>query len=94
MEAAILNHAKTHSDWWQVNRERLCFNHEGALRYFAILACITKPEDNIDLIGRILRDKDMLESDLSFELGTLMQAAFIYLDTPRQDAVMACILTL
>lgn len=94
IEAAILNHAKTHSDWWQVNRERLCFNHEGALRYFAILACITKPEGNIDLIGRILRDKDMLESDLSFELGTLMQAAFIYLDTPMQDAVMACILTL
>lgn len=94
MEAAILNHAKTHSDWWKVNRERLCFNHESALRYFAILACNTKPEDNIDLIGRILSDTDMLESDLSFELGTLMQAAFIYLDTPKQDAVMACILTL
>lgn len=94
IEAAILNHAKTHSDWWQVNREPLYFNPEGALRYFAILACIAKPEGNIDLIGRILRDKDMLESDLSFELGTLMEAAFIYLDTSRQDAVMACILTI
>jgi len=94
IEAAILNHAKTHSDWWQVNRERLCFNHEGALRYFAILACTIKPEDNINLIGRILRNKDILKSDLSFEVGTLMQASFIYLDTPIQNAVMACILTL
>ena len=94
IEAAILNHAKTHSDWWQVNRERLCFNHEGALRYFAILACTTNPEANIDLIGRLLRGKDMLESDLSFEFGTLMQAAFIYLDAATQDEVMACILTL
>jgi len=93
MEAAILHHAKTHSSWWQINRERLCFSHEGALRYFAILACTTDPKANIDLIGRMLREKDLLESDLSFELGTLMQAAFRYLDTPTQDAVMACILT-
>ena len=93
IEAAILNHAKTHSDWWQVNCKRLSFSHEGALRYFVILACTTNPEANIDLIGCILRGKDMLESDLSFELGTLMQAAFIYLDTPTQHAVMACILT-
>ena len=94
IEAAILKHANTHSDWWQANRERLCFNHEGALRYFGILACTANPENNIDLIGRILRDKDMLESNLAFELGTLMQAAFIYLDTTTQDSVMACILTL
>lgn len=93
IEAAILNHAKIHSGWWQLNRERLCFNQEGALRYFAILACTSNPEANIDLIGCILRNKDMLESDLSFELGALMQAAFIYLDTITQDAVMATILT-
>ncbi|MEI6639006.1 MAG: AAA family ATPase [Chlorobium sp.] len=94
IESSILNHAKAHSDWWQVNRERLSFSHEGALRYFAILAFITNPEVNIDLIGRILKDKDMLESKLSFKLGTLMHVAFIYLDIPTQDAVMACILTL
>ena len=94
IESSILNHAKINDDWWQVNRERLSFSHEGALRYFAILAFITNPEVNIDLIGRILKDKDMLESELSFELGTLMHVAFIYLDIPTQDAVMACILTL
>jgi ATPase family protein associated with various cellular activities (AAA) len=94
MEAAIFNHARTNSDWWRANRERLGFNHEGALRYFAILACTSNPEANIDLIGRILRDEGMLESDLSFELGKLMRASFIYLDTSTQDAVVVCILTL
>ncbi|MDD2657584.1 MAG: ATP-binding protein [Candidatus Pacebacteria bacterium] len=94
MEAAILNHAKTHSDWWQSNRERLSFNLEGALRYFAIRACTTFPELNIDLIGRILRDKKLLESDLSYELATLIQTAFIYLDEPAQNAVLSTILTI
>jgi len=94
MEAAILSHAKTRSDWWQLNRERLCFSHEGALSYFGILACTANPKANIDLIGRILRDKDMLESKLAFELGTLMQTAFIHLDAPMQEAMIACILTL
>lgn len=93
MEAAIRNHAKTNADWWQSNRERLCFNPEGALRYFAILACTTFPEVNADLIARMLCDKEFLESDLSYELGKLMQVAFIYLDESTQDAVMATILT-
>ncbi len=94
MEAAILNHAKTHSDWWKSNRERLCFNPEGALRYFAIRACTTFPEANLDLIGRMLCNKGFLESDLSYELGTLMQASFIYLDGSAQDAVMRAILAI
>ena len=93
METAIHHHAKTHSDWWLANCERLCFSHEGALCYFGILACTTDPETNIDLIGRILRDKALLESELSFELGSLMHAAFMYLDTPSQDAIMETILT-
>lgn len=80
IEAAILSHAQTHSKWWKNNRERLCFNHEGALRYFAILACTISPKANIDLIGRMLRDKELLESDLSYKLGTLVQATFIYFD--------------
>jgi len=93
METAILYHAETHSDWWQANCERLCFSHEGALRYFAILACTANPEANNDLIGRMLKDKALLESELSFEVGSLMHAAFIYLDIPSQNAVMETILT-
>lgn len=94
VEAAVLQHAKTHSDWWQKNRERLCFHPEGALRYFAILACTASPEANIDLTGRMLSDKTMLASELSFESGELIASAFRLLAAPAQDAVMASILSM
>lgn len=93
IEVAVIRHAKRHSNWWQNNRDRLCFNHEGALLYFAILACTASPEANIDLIGCMLRDKNMLESELTYELGALMQSAFVFLDAPTKDAVMANVLT-
>lgn len=92
VEAAILNHALMHSEWWQNNRERLCFNHEGALLYFAILVCTASPQANIDLIGCMLCDKNLLEFELVHEVGVLIQVAFIYLDTSKQGAVMACVL--
>jgi hypothetical protein len=94
LEAAILHHAKTDSGWWRNNRERLCSSCEGALIYFAILACTESPEANIDLVGRMLCDKNLLEFELTFELGTLIQSALTLLDTPTQDAVTANILTL
>nr|VFJ66040.1 MAG: NACHT domain-containing protein [Candidatus Kentron sp. DK] len=94
VETAILGHAQKHTGWWRENRERLCCNHEGALRYFAILAVTNHPEGNAGLIGRLLRDRGLLESQLSYELGTLIRTAFIHLDGPTQDAVMAAMQTL
>ncbi|MGD8777454.1 MAG: AAA family ATPase [Ignavibacteria bacterium] len=94
MEAAIINHVKTNSNWWQINRERLSFSHEGALRYFAILACTTSPEPNIELIGRILMEEEMLKYDFSFEMGSLIKEAFIYLGLPIQEALIDRMLTL
>jgi hypothetical protein len=94
VEAAILTHAQAQSDWWQNNRKRLCFNTEGALRYFAIRACTVSPEANIGLIAQMLCAKPLLESDLSYELGTLIQAAFVYLAPHQQDAVLAAILSI
>ncbi|WKT61912.1 ATP-binding protein [Microbulbifer thermotolerans] len=94
VEAAILNHAQNRSDWWQKNCERVCFSHEGALCYFAILALTSNPGENIDLISRLLCDRDLLEFQLSYELGTLIQTSFIYLDSHIQDSVMATIQTL
>lgn len=93
MEAAILDHAQKHSDWWQKNRKRLCFSHEGALCYFAVLAFTNSPQPNIDLIGYLLCDRNLLEFELSYELGALIQAAFIYLDSHKQYTVMATIQT-
>jgi hypothetical protein len=92
IEAAILHHARTNSDWWRSNRERLCSSREGALIYFAILACTASPEANVDLIGRMLCDENLLEFELSYELGTLIQSAFPFLDPATQDAVMVSIL--
>lgn len=94
VEASIINHAQTHSDWWKINRERLCFNHEGSLLYFAILACTKSPEANIDLIGRMLCDQNMLEFGLEYELGSLIQSTFKFFSPSTQDSVMACILTI
>jgi len=42
----------------------------------------------------MLCDKNLLEFELSYELGTLIQSALTLLDTSTQDAVMANILTL
>ncbi|MCU7932798.1 MAG: ATP-binding protein [Candidatus Thiodiazotropha sp. (ex Codakia rugifera)] len=88
IEAAILDHAQKHSDWWLKNREHLCFNHEGALCYFAILALTESPQPNINLVGRLLCDRNLLEFELSYELGALIQSAFINLENQTQDAVM------
>jgi hypothetical protein len=94
IESAIIHHAKSNTDWWKNNRKRLCFNHEGAVLYFAILACIESPEANIDLIGQMLCEQKILEFELSYELGSLIKAAFFQLDTSSQDVVMTTILML
>lgn len=92
IEASVIHHAKNNSEWWNTNRERLCFNHEGALLYFAILACTASPSTNLPLIGRMLCDQNMLEFELSYELGSLINTAFILLDVCVQDLVTANIL--
>ncbi len=94
VEAAIVHHATSQSAWWQINRERLCFSAEGALRYFAIGACTTAPTNNLDVIERLMCDKRLLESRLSYELGTLMRNTFAQLDPAKQDAIQATILNL
>jgi hypothetical protein len=94
IEAAIVHHANTQTDWWQNNRERLCFSAEGALRYFAIRACTATQTNNLDVIGRLLCEKRLLESGLSYELGALMQSTFALLGHKKQDAIQAIILTL
>jgi len=93
LEDAILYHAKEHTDWWINHRELLCRNHEGALRYFAILALTDSPERNIAEVECLVTDKRMLESSLRYEIGTLLHASFLYLKERVQDTVLS-ILTL
>lgn len=88
IEAAILVHAHRHTKWWEENRQHLCFSHEGALCYFALRAFTNYPQANINLIGRLLCYKNLLEFELSFELSALIRAAFIHLDSQTQDQVI------
>jgi hypothetical protein len=92
VEAAILYHTNANSDWWESNRERLYSSREGALIYFAILACTKSPAHNIELIGRMLCNENLLAFELSYELGTLIQSAFIFLPPETQEVVMTNIL--
>jgi hypothetical protein len=94
LETTILSHAEAKTSWWQKNRDGLCYSRDGALRYFGILACTKNPEANVELIERILCDKKLLETELSYELGVLINASFIYLNMSVQDKVITCILTL
>jgi len=94
IEAAIVYHSNDQSPWWKTNRERLCFSSEDALRYFAILACTAAPTANLDIISLMLCDKALLESSLKYELGTLIQTAYVLLNSAAQDEIQKSILTI
>lgn len=94
LEYAVLEHAKKDSDWWRIYRERLAFNKESALVYVTVIACTQQPVTNLDLIGRMLCDSKLLQSELRYELGNLLEAAFIQLSPDIQDQATDCILEL
>ncbi|KRA21883.1 AAA family ATPase [Pseudomonas sp. Root569] len=91
IEAAVINHASLDSKWWRDNRERLCFNHEGALRYFGILSCKGAPSSNADLSVRLLCEKPLDDSEFSYELGCLVKVAFFYFNSNQQNSVMEAV---
>jgi hypothetical protein len=94
LEGAILHHARQHTGWWIAHRQCLCLSREGAVRYFAILALTESPERNIAEVTCLVTDKTMLASHLSYELGSLIHASFLYLDEHVQDTIMSAVLTL
>lgn len=94
IEAATKHHANSQTSWWRNNRERLCFNTEDSLRYFSILALTENPTSNIDVIGRMLCDQALLASDLSYELGGLINKAYIFLAHSIQVSIQENILTI
>lgn len=94
IEHAIADHARRDSAWWKSNKKRLVSNKDFALVYFAIRACTQVPEKNVSVIRQLLLRKSMLDSDLAYEIGTLMQASFLYLTAATQGAVQDAILTI
>lgn len=91
IEAAVINHASLDSKWWRDNRERLCFNHEGALRYFGILSCKGAPSSNADLSVRLLCEKPLDDSEFGYELGCLVKVAFFYFNSNQQNSVIEAV---
>lgn len=94
VEAAIILHARENSDWWRRRRECLVSSREGALLYFVILACVESPGTNIDLIERLLCERHVMNSELSYEVGDLIKVAFVLLDDRVQDVVTKRVLHL
>ncbi|NVC95866.1 ATP-binding protein [Vibrio natriegens] len=94
VEASVLQHNKDNSAWWRANKERICFNNEGALRYFGLLACTTAPENNLEVIGRMLSEPKLYSSALAYQLGNLIQVAYIHLAPSVQNAVVSNILSI
>lgn len=87
VEGAVLEHAQMNSEWWRKNRSRLVKSNEAALRYIAVRSCIECPESNLELVGDVLRDEEILRSGLRFEAGVLIREAFWLLPEPVQDSV-------
>lgn len=94
VEAAIILHAQEDSSWWKSRRERLVSTREGALLYFSILACMASPNANVDLIERLLCERDLMSTELSYEVGNLLKVAYVLLDERAQHIVSARILSL
>jgi hypothetical protein len=94
VESAILHHAINRSCWWIANRERLGFNSEGALRYFALLGSTEASSDNLDLITQMLTDGEWFEVSLSYEIGSLIERSLIQLDGVSQNHIQSTLLSL
>lgn len=92
VESAIVHHAVEQTPWWQANQERLCFSLEVVLRYVGLLACLKASKNCLDLSGRMLSDKMLIESVLSFEVGTLLTISFLHFNSFIQDKIQASIL--
>lgn len=91
VEAAIQIHAQNDSSWWLKNKNRLANSHEGALRYFTIKALTDNSEINIETTRVILLDKTMYESGFLFEMGNLLNRAFVFLEDETQERIMGLI---
>jgi len=94
IEDAVFLHCRQNTTWWKSNRERLSFNHEMVMRYFAIVACTQWPTANLNIVAKILCDKDLLEANLSYEVGNLIQSAYIFLSEDVQEDITQTILNL
>nr|WP_319512023.1 AAA family ATPase [uncultured Draconibacterium sp.] len=92
VEEALLNHAKTNSDWWKKAEKEFRESKELAIRYILIKAYLENIETNLDGIISLLLDKELYESgELNFEIGLLINQSFHLLQEQIQDDIIRVI---
>ncbi|MBD1864233.1 MULTISPECIES: ATP-binding protein [Trichocoleus] len=85
LEKALKQRAQQNDAWWKANEPNLRDSQETSIRYLLIQAYKENSEENISGIEAQLQDKALLnESDLSYELGELMQMAYPSISEPVQ----------
>ncbi|MBW4490345.1 MAG: ATP-binding protein [Trichocoleus desertorum ATA4-8-CV12] len=94
LEEALKQRSRQNDVWWQANELSLRGSQEAGIRYLLIQAYKENLEENIFGIEAQLQDRVLLnESDLSYELGKLMQMAYPYISesvqTTNQELVSA-----
>ena len=95
LESALKHHSRQNDVWWQANEPLLRASQEEAIRYFVIEAYKENIGANIHGIEIQLQDEELFQlSDLSYELGELMQSAYPYISEAAQVANQAMILSL
>jgi hypothetical protein len=87
IEVAIDSHAAKESQWWKLNAVRLTSSREGALRYLALRAITQHIENNVVHTARILLDRYMPFSSLSFEFAELCRKVFPFVDYSIQESI-------
>lgn len=95
IQDACLFHAEGNSSWWRRNIERLRNSRDAALRYFALRGMTEFPEENSQAAANTLLDREMLESSrFSWEMGQLINAAYMHMSQAQQEELLQLILTL
>lgn len=79
IEAALKLHSQENSDWWRSNEPILRESREITFQYFLIEAYKQNIQENIVGIEQALVSDDLFrDSNLHYELGLFMQAAYPY----------------
>ncbi|WP_430461740.1 NACHT domain-containing protein [Thalassolituus sp. LLYu03] len=78
IEYGIKINAGNHTQWWQDNRLLLSESKDLSIIYFLTLALTDNAEKNTDIIQQLVLDEKVLGSNLSFEIGNLINKSIIY----------------
>jgi len=90
---ALLFHAKEKTDWFFKEEPNLRRTKDGALAYFMIYSYLTNPEDYANkAYDFLLRPEILFESNLSDEVGELIQGIFPYLLPEQRETIQKIIM--